>query len=103
MGSVQRRRPEFSFKSRPELDTLLTKLEQDLPQLLKQYPDPSDFWPHYATVTDKILVATGAEDDRYVCTRLDAILGAHGLVPRDDIDRPCYVAHPDDSGRRAPN
>ena len=103
MGSVQRRRAEFTFKSRPQLDSLLTTLDQDLPQLLKQYPDPDDFWPHYAAVTDKLLSATGAEDDRYVCMRLDDILSAHGLAPPDDIDQSCYSTHADDSGIRAPN
>lgn len=103
MGSVQRRRPEFTFKGRPELDSLLAKLEQDLPQLLKRFPHPNDFWPQYAMVADNILAATGAEDDQYVCTRLSTILDKHGLVARDDIDQPCYAMHPDDSGSRAPN
>jgi hypothetical protein len=102
MGTTYRRRAEFSFKSRPELDVLLTRLEQDMPLLLERYPHPADFWSHYATITDKILTDTAAEDDQLVCTRLSAILDAHGLVSRDDIDQLGHT-HPGDGDKRTQN
>jgi len=96
MNIARKRRAEFLFKSRADLDVMLTNIAQQIPSLLKQHPNPSDFWPRFAVWSDEILAATGAEDDQYVCLKLDAILSANGLVPRDDIQAPCSTGQETD-------
>ncbi|HEY0661956.1 MAG TPA: hypothetical protein VGD21_11635 [Lysobacter sp.] len=65
---------KFRFKHRDELDTLIDEFERDLSFNL------NELQAHYATRADIILSMTGADDDQYVCDRLNTTLRSHGLL-----------------------
>ena len=65
---------KFRFKRRDELDTLIDQFERDLSVSL------NELQAHYATHADIILSMTGADDDQYVCDRLNTILRSYGLL-----------------------
>lgn len=64
---------KFSFKRRDELDALIERFERELTHRLEEV---SAYCDSYANT---ILSVTGADDDQYVCNRLNAILRKHAL------------------------
>jgi hypothetical protein len=66
------------MKTRPELDSALDALAQQLPAMIAAHPDDADFWPAFAGVADEIADNAGALDCDHVHTRLDAMLGCRG-------------------------
>ncbi|HEY1140730.1 MAG TPA: hypothetical protein VGE88_11055 [Lysobacter sp.] len=64
---------KFSFKRRDELDTLIDTFEQDLSARI------DDLVAYVNGYADTILSVTGADDDQYVCTRINGILKERGL------------------------
>ena len=51
------------MKTRAELAVLLDALERAMPTLVRDNPDPSDFWPAFAGEADVIEDGAGAPDD----------------------------------------
>lgn len=72
--------------TRPELQTRLNALEAQLPALVREHPDPADFWPAYAGVADEIVDAAGADDCEWVDDRLEEMLRHHGAPELHDGD-----------------
>ena len=70
---------KFSFKRRDELDALIDGFEQDLSARID---DLAAYCNGYANT---ILSVTGADDDQYVCQRINTILRDRGL-PFDALD-----------------
>lgn len=67
------------MKTRAELANLLIALEAALPALVRDYPDPADFWQAFASKADVIEDSAESGDDvRFVVGRIDAILAQHG-------------------------
>lgn len=64
-----------SAKSREELDMLIDCFEQDLSSRLDALV------AHFNGYADTILSMTSADDDQYVCDRINGILREHGLLP----------------------
>ena len=64
---------KFSFKQREELDTLIYRFEQDL---AIRVDDLIAYCNGYANT---ILSVTSADDDQYVCNRINGILRNRGL------------------------
>ena len=60
-----------------DLATRLTALEQSLPQLIADHPDPADFWPAFAGEADVIEDMAGDHCPE-VSQRIDAMLSEHG-------------------------
>jgi len=69
---------------RAQLASMLAKLDQAIPGLLRDYPDDADFWPAFAGEADVIEDAAGAEDFAWVSDQIDELLAKHGLSPRGD-------------------
>lgn len=65
---------KFRFKRRDELDALIDQFERDLSFSL------NELQTHYTTHADIILSMTSADDDQYVCDRLNTILRSYGLL-----------------------
>lgn len=77
------------MKTRAELTTLLDALAAAMPALVRDNPDPADFWPAFAGQADVIedCAETGG-DARYVQERIDRMLNEHGhSMLRIDADR----------------
>jgi hypothetical protein len=76
----------FSFKRREELDALIDGFDHDLSKRLEQL---SAYCNGYA---DSILSVTGADDDQYVCDRINEVLRKHelmlGATPQHDNSGP---------------
>lgn len=69
------------MKTRAELAHLLDALEQALPALVSDHPDPADFWPAFAGQADVIEDAAGSGDDAYyVQDRIGAMLAKFGFA-----------------------
>ena len=67
------------MKTQAELAALLDALESAMPTLVRDNPDPSDFWPAFAGEADVIEDGAESGDDvRYVQKRLDELLAKHG-------------------------
>ena len=64
---------KFSFKRRDELDTLIDTFEQDLSTRI------DDLIAYANGYADTILSVTSADDDQYVCTRINNMLKERGL------------------------
>ncbi|GAB3104027.1 hypothetical protein [Lysobacter terrae] len=64
---------KFSFKRRDELDTLIDTFEQDLSTRI------DDLIAYANGYADTILSVTSADDDQYVCTRINSMLKERGL------------------------
>jgi hypothetical protein len=77
------------MKSKVELSAMLEALEASIPTLLAQHPDDSAFWPAFAGEADAIEETAAAEDYEFVRSRLDCILGSHGLIPSDNQGEDC--------------
>lgn len=65
---------KFAFKPRGELDVLIEKFEHDVTDKLEELTE------HFTAYADIILSMTGADDDQYVCNRLNSILQERGLL-----------------------
>lgn len=67
----------------------LDALEQQLPQLMLDYPDPAEFWPAFSELSDPIEERTvNGADLRYVLSRIDTMLAQHGRqILRIDVGR----------------
>ena len=79
-----------AMKTRAELTTLIDALEAAMPALVRDNPDPADFWPAFAGHADVIedSAETGA-DALYVQERIDQLLAKHGhSMLRIDTDQP---------------
>ena len=64
----------------PTLDELrqqLDSLEADLPRMIQDCPDPSDFWPEFAGAAD-IIEDHAGEHCALVQERIAAMLAQHG-------------------------
>lgn len=61
------------------LNRQLDALEEALPNLLADHPDPGDFWPAFAGEADVIEDHAGIHLE-HVQQRLAAMLAAHGCV-----------------------
>lgn len=70
-------------KTREELDSILDELERELPGLLKDSDDQDDFWMAFAALSDAIEDDAVPADLDYVRSRIDGMLGAHGLSSSD--------------------
>jgi hypothetical protein len=70
---------KFSFKRRDELDALIDGFEQDLSVRLDELVS---YCNGYANT---ILSVTGADDDQYVCNRINTILQERGM-PFDALE-----------------
>lgn len=70
---------KFSFKQRDELDGLIDGFEQDLSARI------DDLVAYCNGYANTILSVTGADDDQYVCQRINTILRDRGL-PFDALD-----------------
>lgn len=66
-------------RTRTELETELSALEQAVATLLAEHEDPADFWPAFAWQADAIVEAAGPADSEWVHERLDELLARHGL------------------------
>jgi hypothetical protein len=64
---------KFTFKQRAELDAMLDAFEGDLARKREELN------AHFSAYADIILSMTSADDDQYVCNRLDSILRGNGL------------------------
>jgi len=75
---------KFQFKGRDELDALLDGFEQDLSMRVDALVD---YCNGYA---NSILSVTGADDDQYACSRINAILRECSLAfdSQDSQDSP---------------
>lgn len=60
-----------------DLADRLDALEARLPQLIEDYPEPSDFWMAFAGEADAIEDSAGRHAS-YVASRLRAMLSVHG-------------------------
>lgn len=60
-----------------DLESRLVALEQSLPQLIADTPDPADFWPAFAGEADVIEDMAGDHCPE-VSRRIDAMLSKHG-------------------------
>lgn len=60
-----------------DLESRLVALEQSLPQLIADHPDPADFWPAFAGEADVIEDMAG-DHSQAVSRRIDAMLSEHG-------------------------
>ena len=68
------------MKTRAELAALLDALEQAMPAMVSDHPDPADFWPAFAGQADGIEDAAGSgEDAVYVQGRIETILANFGF------------------------
>ena len=66
-----------------EIDSRLHKLRADLPSMLADAEDESDFWPAFAGEADLIEDgAVSAEDCRYVRNQLNRMLQQAGVAER---------------------
>lgn len=64
----------------PTLDELhqqLNALEADLPRMIQDHPDPSDFWPEFVGAAD-IIEDQAEEHCALVEGRIAAMLAQHG-------------------------
>lgn len=60
------------------LNLLLNDLEAALPNMMRDYPDPADFWPAFAGLADVIEDSAGVHYE-IVANRIDRMLQKHGL------------------------
>lgn len=65
------------MKSWDELTTLLDALEDQLPAMVEDNPDPSDFWMAFAGPADLIEDEAG-EHTKAVMERIKKMLARHG-------------------------
>jgi len=65
--------------TRNELERLLRDLDAAIPALMNQYPDPAQFNPALAALSDAIMDNAGIEDDVWVFEQIDGILERHGI------------------------
>lgn len=63
---------------RPTLQQHMNELEDRLPALIRDLPDPAEFWPTFAGLADAIADAAGPDDFEWVQERMDAMLRHHG-------------------------
>ena len=68
-------------KNRSELDSILDELERELPMLLQDTDDQEDFLMAFAALAEAIEDSVDPEDLPYVRSRIDAMLGKHGVQP----------------------
>jgi hypothetical protein len=71
-------------KSRAPLDQMLDALDESLPHLIQQKPNPADFWASFTSLANAIQKRAEPDDRAWVCDRLDAIQVKHHLVPPAD-------------------
>ena len=64
---------KFSYKRRDELDALIDRFEQDLATRI------ADLVAYSNGYANTILSVTSADDDEYVCNRINTILKHRGL------------------------
>ncbi|QSX77761.1 hypothetical protein [Agrilutibacter solisilvae] len=72
---------KFDFKPREQLDLLVDEFERDVDHRLQELRT------HLDARAESILSMTGADDDRHVCNRIDAILHRRGLRGQDLPER----------------
>ena len=77
---LERKLAQPSPKNRDKLQSMLVKLEQATPPLIKKYPDDADFMPLFADRADTIARVAGAVDYEWVMDRIDAILDKNGKL-----------------------
>ena len=69
------------IKDRDQLQIELNRLLLQVPRLLRESPDPADFWPAFAGLADPILEAAGADDCVWASDQVSAILKRYNLAP----------------------
>jgi hypothetical protein len=62
------------MKNRTELDAALDALARQLPSMIADNPNASDFRPEFAGAADEICEHVSAADCEHVHARIDAIL-----------------------------
>lgn len=67
---------------REHLQQMLHELEEQVPELQREFPDPADFWPAFAPLADAVRSAGGPENDEWIWERIDSMLRHYGLAPR---------------------
>lgn len=68
---------------RNEMDARLHKLRVDVPSMLEESSDGTDFWPVFAGEAEVLAgAAVSAEDGRYVRHQLNRILQQAGVGER---------------------
>jgi hypothetical protein len=68
--------------TRDDLLQMLRDLEEQIPELQREYPDAADFWPEFSPRADGIRWAAGVEHDEWVWECIDSMLRFHGLAMR---------------------
>ncbi len=73
------------FATKEELHRRLTKLEANMPWLVKEYPLRRDFYPEFSSYADEITDQTSPQDHEWVSAELSRILikfgGIDGFAP----------------------
>ena len=69
------------IKDRDQLQIELNRLLLQVPRLLRDSPDPADFWPAFAGLADPILEAAGPDDCDWAGEGISAILRRYNLAP----------------------
>jgi len=69
---------------RTQLEHMLAALDESVPRLLRERPDPADFWADFMAKADAIQQHAMTDEHAWVCDRLDAIQVKHQLVPPAD-------------------
>ncbi|WP_266180836.1 hypothetical protein [Dyella humicola] len=65
--------------TRDDLQVKLNCLYLQVRRLLRENPDPADFWPEFAGRADEILDQAGPSEYDWVAGQIDAMLEDNGL------------------------
>jgi hypothetical protein len=68
------------FATREELQRRLTKLEANMPWLVKEYPDRAHLAPGFSSYADEITGEASPEDVEWASSELNRILIKFGFV-----------------------
>ncbi len=65
------------------LDAMLAEIERHLPRMLRDHPDPAEFWHWFCGEADSFLAQAGQDQERLLFQdRVNKILEDAGLVER---------------------